>query len=104
MQAISTVGGIPVDALNPDFSQRDHPRFFTIGEMVDWDAPTGGFLLQGALVALSNPKTLLFFGAFFPQFVDPARDFGLQIFIMGVTAMAVAVVFERPPAPASIAE
>ena len=54
--------------------------------------PRGGFVLQGALVALSNPKTLLFFGAFFPQFVDPARDFGLQIFIMGVTAMAVAVV------------
>lgn len=46
-EAISTVGGIPVDALNPDFSLRDHPRFFTIGEMVDWDAPTGGFLLQG---------------------------------------------------------
>ena len=54
--------------------------------------PRGGFLLQGALVALSNPKTLLFFGAFFPQFVDPARDFDLQIFIMGVTAMAVAVI------------
>lgn len=54
--------------------------------------PRGGFVLQGALVALSNPKTLLFFGAFFPQFVDPARDFGLQIFIMGMTAMAVAVV------------
>lgn len=54
--------------------------------------PRGGFLLQGALVALSNPKTLLFFGAFFPQFVDPTRDFGLQIFIMGVTAMMVAVV------------
>jgi predicted flavoprotein YhiN len=46
-EAISTVGGIPVDALNPDLSLRDHPRFFTIGEMVDWDAPTGGFLLQG---------------------------------------------------------
>jgi homoserine/homoserine lactone efflux protein len=30
--------------------------------------PRGGFLLQGVLVALSNPKTLLFFGAFFPQF------------------------------------
>ena len=54
--------------------------------------PRGGFVLQGALVALSNPKTLLFFGAFFPQFVDPARNFGLQILIMGVTAMAVAVV------------
>lgn len=49
--------------------------------------PRGGFLLQGVLVALSNPKTLLFFGAFFPQFIDPARDQGLQIALMGATAM-----------------
>lgn len=55
-------------------------------------APRGGFLLQGVLVALSNPKTLLFFGAFFPQFIDPARDQGLQILIMGLTAMLVAAV------------
>jgi len=52
--------------------------------------PRGGFVMQGALVALSNPKTLIFFGAFFPQFIDPTRDHGLQIAIMGVTAMIVA--------------
>src|SRR6266446_4727218 len=34
-------------------------------------APRGGLVAQGASVALSNPKTLLFFGAFFPQFIDP---------------------------------
>lgn len=50
-------------------------------------APRGGFFLQGVLVALSNPKTLLFFGAFFPQFLDPARDHATQIAIMGLTAM-----------------
>ncbi|MCR4520183.1 MULTISPECIES: LysE family translocator [Bosea] len=49
--------------------------------------PRGGFFLQGALVALSNPKTLLFFGAFFPQFLDPARDHATQIAIMGATAL-----------------
>lgn len=54
--------------------------------------PRGGFMAQGALVALSNPKTLVFFGAFFPQFIDPARDHGLQILIMGLTAMLVAAV------------
>ena len=43
-------------------------------------------------MALSNPKTLIFFGAFFPQFIDPARDHGLQILIMGLTAMLVAAV------------
>ena len=53
--------------------------------------PRGGFLLQGALVMLSNPKTLFFFGAFLPQFLDPARDFYQQILIMGPTAMAVAL-------------
>ncbi len=52
--------------------------------------PRGGFFLQGALVALSNPKTLLFFGAFFPQFLDPARDHATQIAIMGTTALVFA--------------
>ena len=52
--------------------------------------PRGGFFLQGALVALSNPKTLLFFGAFFPQFLDPARDHSTQIVIMGATALVFA--------------
>ena len=53
--------------------------------------PRGGFLLQGTLVMLSNPKTLFFFGAFLPQFLDPTRDFYQQILIMGPTAMAVAL-------------
>jgi threonine/homoserine/homoserine lactone efflux protein len=55
-------------------------------------APRGGFLTQGCLVALSNPKTLLFFGALFPQFIDPKGDHALQIVIMGITAMAFAAV------------
>ncbi|MEI5666289.1 LysE family translocator [Bosea sp. CCNWLW174] len=54
--------------------------------------PRGGFFLQGLLVALSNPKTLVFFGAFFPQFLDPARDYATQIAIMGATAMLFAAV------------
>jgi homoserine/homoserine lactone efflux protein len=54
--------------------------------------PRGGFFLQGLAVALSNPKTLLFFGAFFPQFIDPSRDFTIQVLIMGATAMAVAAI------------
>ncbi len=32
--------------------------------------PRGGFFLQGFLVLLSNPKVLVFFGAFIPQFMD----------------------------------
>jgi len=45
-EAISTTGGIATTELNGDFSLKKHPTLFTIGEMVDWDAPTGGFLLQ----------------------------------------------------------
>jgi homoserine/homoserine lactone efflux protein len=55
-------------------------------------APRGGFFLQGFLVAVSNPKTLVFFGAFFPQFIDPAGNYPLQIAVMGVTAMVFAAV------------
>jgi hypothetical protein len=47
-EAISTVGGLALDELNPDFSLKKYPGIFAIGEMLDWDAPTGGFLLQGS--------------------------------------------------------
>ena len=46
-EAISTVGGIRILDLAPDFSFKRFPHLFALGEMVDWDAPTGGFLLQG---------------------------------------------------------
>ncbi len=46
-EAISTIGGIDINELNDNFSLKKYPNIFTIGEMVDWDAPTGGFLLQG---------------------------------------------------------
>jgi homoserine/homoserine lactone efflux protein len=54
-------------------------------------APRGGFFLQGFLVMLSNPKVLVFFGAFIPQFVDPRGDHVSQVALLGVTAMAVAM-------------
>lgn len=54
--------------------------------------PRGGFFAQGLAVSLSNPKTLLFFGAFFPQFLEVGRDSTLQVLIMGATAMAVAAI------------
>jgi threonine/homoserine/homoserine lactone efflux protein len=53
-------------------------------------APRVGFFLQGFLVAISNPKTLVFFGAFIPQFIDPARDYAVQVATMGATAIVVA--------------
>ena len=54
--------------------------------------PKGGFLLQGFLVLMANPKALLWFGAFIPQFIDPTGNYVGQIALLGVTAMAVALV------------
>jgi homoserine/homoserine lactone efflux protein len=54
--------------------------------------PRGGFFLQGLLVLMSNPKALLWFGAFIPQFVDPAGNYVGQIVLLGATAMATAAI------------
>jgi threonine/homoserine/homoserine lactone efflux protein len=54
--------------------------------------PRGGFFLQGLLVSLGNPKALLWFGAFIPQFVDPSGNYVGQVVLLGLTAMATAVV------------
>jgi len=53
-------------------------------------APRAGFFAQGLLVLLANPKALLWFGAFIPQFVDPRGAYVAQIALLGLTAMAVA--------------
>ena len=51
-------------------------------------------VLQAFLVGLTNPKTLLFYGAFFPQFIDPARPIGPQVGVLCVTFLVVAVVLD----------
>jgi threonine/homoserine/homoserine lactone efflux protein len=55
-------------------------------------APRGGFFLQGLLVLLGNPKALLWFGAFIPQFVDPNGNYVGQVVLLGLTAMAAAAI------------
>src|SRR6185437_15905618 len=52
--------------------------------------PRGGFFLQGFLVALSNPKLLVFFGAFIPQFMDMSKDHLSQVLLLGFTFMVLA--------------
>jgi uncharacterized flavoprotein (TIGR03862 family) len=47
-RAISTAGGISFDELDADFMLRRLPGIFAAGEMLDWEAPTGGYLLQAA--------------------------------------------------------
>jgi uncharacterized flavoprotein (TIGR03862 family) len=46
-EAISTAGGVCFSALNEHLMVRDCPGLFLAGEMLAWDAPTGGYLLQG---------------------------------------------------------
>jgi uncharacterized flavoprotein (TIGR03862 family) len=45
-RAISTAGGIAFEELDADFMIRRLPGVFAAGEMLDWEAPTGGYLLQ----------------------------------------------------------
>jgi uncharacterized flavoprotein (TIGR03862 family) len=47
-RAISTAGGLSFDELDADFMIRGLPGVFAAGEMLDWEAPTGGYLLQAS--------------------------------------------------------
>jgi threonine/homoserine/homoserine lactone efflux protein len=50
--------------------------------------------LRGLLVSLTNPKTLFFYGAFFPQFLDPARDLTAQVLLLSGTFLALAILLD----------
>jgi len=58
--------------------------------------PRGGWSLfrQGGLSAMTNPKGTLFFAAFLPQFIDPARDLFVQFIVMAGTFAAIEFVTE----------
>jgi homoserine/homoserine lactone efflux protein len=58
------------------------------------DARGVGLFGQGLLTAVSNPKALLFYGAFLPQFIDPARDLVTQFVVMAVVFVTVECVVE----------
>lgn len=46
-EAISSSGGVLFDELDENLMLKKRPGIFCCGEMIDWDAPTGGFLLTG---------------------------------------------------------
>ena len=69
-----------------------------------WRTPAPGFSLEGerpsslhamltraAVVCLTNPKVLLFYGAFFPQFIAADRPIARQVWVMCVTLAVIAV-------------
>ncbi len=64
-EAISTAGGVPFDALDAGLMLRSHPGVFCAGEMLDWEAPTGGYLLTACMA------TGLWAGRHAAAFADP---------------------------------
>lgn len=50
-EAISTAGGVMREALSEDLMLRALPNVFCAGEMLDWDAPTGGYLLSASFAS-----------------------------------------------------
>ena len=58
------------------------------------DASARALFRQGLLTALSNPKALLFYGAFLPQFIDPQRALLMQFVIMASTFAVIEALVE----------
>jgi uncharacterized flavoprotein (TIGR03862 family) len=50
-EAISSAGGVRLEALTPELMLTTHPGVFCAGEMLDWEAPTGGYLLTACLAS-----------------------------------------------------
>ena len=50
-EAISSAGGVRLEALDEHLMLRSHPGLFTAGEMLDWEAPTGGYLLTACFAS-----------------------------------------------------
>lgn len=53
-----------------------------------------GIFIRAIVVSLTNPKTLLFYAAFFPQFVDPSRSAGSQIFFLAALYLVMALLVD----------
>jgi predicted flavoprotein YhiN len=50
-EAISSAGGVLFEAMTPDLMLESLPGVFCAGEMLDWEAPTGGYLLTACLAS-----------------------------------------------------
>jgi predicted flavoprotein YhiN len=53
-EAISSAGGVPWSELDETLMLRKLPGVFVAGEMIDWEAPTGGYLLQGCFTTATR--------------------------------------------------
>lgn len=50
-EAISTAGGVSKDALTSELMLKRKPGYYCVGEMLDWEAPTGGYLLTACFAS-----------------------------------------------------
>ncbi len=50
-EAISSAGGVPFEALDEHLMLQPLPGMFCAGEMLDWEAPTGGYLLTACFAS-----------------------------------------------------
>jgi len=65
-----------------------------LAEVAPQRLPLRRLALRGFLVSLSNPKTLFFFAAFFPQFVDPHAPAAPQLVLLSATFLGLAAVLD----------
>jgi len=58
-EAISTAGGIAWSELDKNFQLKKLPTVYACGEMLNWSAPTGGFLLQASFATATAVSRIL---------------------------------------------
>lgn len=73
-EAISSAGGVPFEALDPRLMLRTLPGVFCAGEMLDWEAPTGGYLLTACFASgrAAGAGALAWLRTGMPRMVSPA--------------------------------
>lgn len=73
--------------------QQWRAKVVTLEEQESVQVPPPRLFWQGFIVSASNPKTLFFYVAFFPQFVDPSASTALQMAVLCPSFLIVATVF-----------
>lgn len=58
-RAISTAGGVAASEVDANFRLNQFPNTYVVGEMLDWDAPTGGYLLQACFSTAHTAATAM---------------------------------------------
>jgi len=71
-KAISSAGGIKLSEINADFSLKKKPKVYAVGEMLDWESPTGGYLLQATFSTAAFAANCLLSNDRIPAYAENA--------------------------------